>query len=675
MKLAFVHVCGFRGYRKPVRIDFADTFTIIDGRNGVGKSTIFDAVEFALTGTITKYLDAKADRESVDDYLWWAGDDRTEGELSARFVEVGFRDGDNHFEIKRTPVDSKDLDVREKVERLFDPEYAPKQAITQLCASTIIRDEHIARLSLDLKESDRFTLLRDAIGAIDAEDWIRRAQALVASSTSRVKLALEEVEQAKAAQAVAARQMDQARAALPATSLLNQAADRLQTALRTSAALDQLPDAARRHLADIASQIERLRSLVDQFDEIARIRNTLPDLDTLVFESEVSAVVAEAELGDRVAALADVQVSGTLSERARQLEALVDLGRRLGQRDGHCPLCDSNIGHDAFEQGLQSAIALARQLDAQAVEQAEKERARDEAQAAMEQADQSYQRALHKHKQAATMLEEYDSEREALSLGDATLDDLNRRIVGLTTEQAAISTDLRLIEAVYLNQVIARAQDSQSTSTEQMRRAEARLGRARLAESRAKAIYDAARRAAAETLEQRLDRVLPLMSELYKRLRPHPVWSDIEYSVRGDVKRFLKLQVGGDINPQFVFSSGQRRATGLAFLLSVNLSIAWSRWRSILLDDPVQHVDDFRAVHLAEVLAQLCQAGRQIVCAVEDSALADLMCRRLSTSEAVSGKRITLGTDRDGALSLTGDQQVAPLNRRALVLPNEPLTA
>ena len=51
MRLRYVHLHGFRGYRKPVRIDFAESFTIIDGRNGVGKSTIFDAVEFALTGT------------------------------------------------------------------------------------------------------------------------------------------------------------------------------------------------------------------------------------------------------------------------------------------------------------------------------------------------------------------------------------------------------------------------------------------------------------------------------------------------------------------------------------------------------------------------------------------------------------------------------------------------
>jgi chromosome segregation protein len=104
--------------------------------------------------------------------------------------------------------------------------------------------------------------------------------------------------------------------------------------------------------------------------------------------------------------------------------------------------------------------------------------------------------------------------------------------------------------------------------------------------------------------------VLPLIAELYRRLRPHPVWEDIDYKIRGDVRRFLRLQVGDELNPQFIFSSGQRRATGLAFLLSVNLSLAWSRWRSILLDDPVQHIDDFRSVQLAEVMAQLSAGGR-----------------------------------------------------------------
>ncbi len=199
------------------------------------------------------------------------------------------------------------------------------------------------------------------------------------------------------------------------------------------------------------------------------------------------------------------------------------------------------------------------------------------------------------------------------------------------------------------------------------------VARARL--RRALRLYDAARRATSETLDRRLERVLPLMSELYRRLRPHPVWNDIEYSIRGDVRRFLKLQVGEALNPQFLFSSGQRRATGLAFLLSVNLSLAWSRWRTILLDDPVQHVDDFRTVHLAELIAQLVSEKRQIICAVEDAALADLLCRRLPVNRPQGARRVTLGPDTDGALAKLAERFVSPLVRNSLLSGPEQLAA
>jgi hypothetical protein len=262
-----------------------------------------------------------------------------------------------------------------------------------------------------------------------------------------------------------------------------------------------------------------------------------------------------------------------------------------------------------------------------------------------------------------------------MNLAGATLESIQKRGAALEEERQAIAANLRIIDTYSLDQAVARATAEGESATQRVQRAEAGLGWARLADTRAKAIFDAARRSAAETLDERLGRVLPLMSELYRRLRPHPIWTDIDYSVRGDVQRFLKLKVGADINPQFVFSSGQRRATGLAFLLSVNLALAWSRWRSILLDDPVQHVDDFRAIHLAEVLAHLCQSGRQIVCAVEDSALADLMCRHLPSSNLGSGKRVTLGSDNDGALAITEERNVAPFNRRVLVIADQPLSA
>ena len=183
----------------------------------------------------------------------------------------------------------------------------------------------------------------------------------------------------------------------------------------------------------------------------------------------------------------------------------------------------------------------------------------------------------------------------------------------------------------------------------------------RRAEAIASALHDAARRAGSETLDLRLDRVLPLMAELYGRLRPHPVWQDIEYSIRGDLRRFLSLQVGDGLNPQFLFSSGQRRATGLAFLLSINLSLAWSRWRSILLDDPVQHVDDFRTVNLAEVLAQLVANGRQVVVAVEDAALAELLARRMPVLGVGEASRLTLALGSEGSSTIVRRSDPVPM--------------
>jgi chromosome segregation protein len=249
-----------------------------------------------------------------------------------------------------------------------------------------------------------------------------------------------------------------------------------------------------------------------------------------------------------------------------------------------------------------------------------------------------------------------------------TRNDVIQRIEDLRSTLEVVQRDLRIVGTLRFSTELEKARRFEADIQVRLGRAQEKFGRTRKAEATAQALHDATRRAAAESLDRRLDRVLPLMSELYRRLRPHPIWRDIEYSIRGDVKRFLKLQVGDELNPQFLFSSGQRRATGLAFLLSVNISLAWSRWRSILLDDPVQHVDDFRTINLAEVLAQLVSEGRQIICSVEDPALADLLCRRLPVSHAGEAKRVTLGLGADGSSSKIVERTLNPFSRRTLVV-------
>jgi chromosome segregation protein len=177
----------------------------------------------------------------------------------------------------------------------------------------------------------------------------------------------------------------------------------------------------------------------------------------------------------------------------------------------------------------------------------------------------------------------------------------------------------------------------------------------------AREIERSVRRVSAEIIDERLAQISPLLNELYQRLRPHADWRTIDYSIRGDVRRFLSLKVGDGLNPQFVFSSGQRRAAGLAFLLSVHLARAWTPLRSLLLDDPVQHIDDFRALHLIEVLAALRSDGRQIICAVEDPALADLLSRRLISTATQGGRRVDIELGPLGATSVVTDREIYPM--------------
>lgn len=673
MKLAYISLCGFRGYRKPVRIDFSESFTILDGRNGVGKSTIFDAVEFALTGTLDKYSDAKADGETVADYIWWNGGSPTP---ETHYVEVGFEDGDGIVTLRRTRLDTpSEDDLQALTSRLCDRAAMPKSPLQQLCASSIIRDEHISAMSLDLSEVERYARLRDALGAADAGDWLDRGSKLVNAARKRVQAAASEAEAANREAASASKRIDEIRASLQDEGVLSAAADRLRALVGSAAPADRLAEPVREWLAATAGTLRCLSELAQARDHIAQLRRSLPDIEVAFDAAAVGVFRAEAELAQRSERAPPLIGSGSLEQRAAALVALISAGRSVGLQDGCCPLCGTTHTEASFTTGVEDAAARAQRLssDTAAAAEQEQELARAGAALAGARARLVEQRKL--HEEAAHAIAEYD--RRAASVGLLAAADttaIRARQAEVSQTLTAAEADLRILETLRLNEALARASAAKTTADAVYAEAERRLGLARRAERHAQALHDAARRAAGETLDRRLEQALPLITELYQRLRPHPFWATIGYKLRGDVKKFLRLQVGDELNPQFLFSSGQRRATGLSFLLAVNLSLAWSRWRTILLDDPVQHVDDFRSIHLAEVMAQLTASGRQIICAVEDAALADLLCRRLPAPAGVKGRRITLGPDADGAMAKQRDELLPPLPQLALLPPASRIT-
>jgi DNA repair exonuclease SbcCD ATPase subunit len=671
MKISYVEAHGFRGYRNRVRFTFGERFTVVDGRNGAGKSTIFDAIEFALTGHISKYNDAKADGETVADYIWWTGEGFPSGD---RYVEVGFKDTDSESDIvvRRSQLAGPDESVMQQVlAGLCDLRTAPKAPLSQLCASTIIRDEHITSLSLDLKEIDRYALLREALGATDSEEWIQRAAQLVSAATQRMKAAEAGVVAANSDAVSAARRLDEIRANLSDDATLAEAVARMREFTKSSGSADELAGPARQRLADVGEEIRRLREVADQSSTIAAMRQQLAQLNSTVAQATDAAEAARENLDSL--AVAEPQLPQLApGEVAQSIMQLVSLGRRIGLQDGHCPLCASGQSASKFEAGLRRAEELANRLDEESARLERIKEQRSTAETEAQSAEAFLAASKMRLESTADVINVFERNLGELGLTDSEVEIVARkRANDLERTVDVARRDLRVLDTLRFNEALESAQTSFADANSRVARAQEAFGTAQRAHTTAHALHDATRRASAETLEQRLERVLPLMAELYRRLRPHPIWNDIEYSIRGDVKRFLKLKVGDDLNPQFLFSSGQRRATGIAFLLAVNLSLAWSRWRSILLDDPVQHVDDFRAVHLAEVAAQLVEDERQIICAVEDSALADLLCRRLPISQIGDGRRITLGNDAEGSIAKLVDRALPPLLRHTFLEPRD----
>lgn len=671
MRLDFIEVCGFRGFRDFVRINFGLGFTVITGRNGVGKSTICDAVEFAITGSIDKYAVEKAAKESLSDYIWWRGD----GVPKAHFVTVSFVDDDSKsFTITRTRESGSNHSADE-IQASLCSGPVPENALWQLTRTSIIRDEWIAALSVDLTETERFDLVRSALGALEGSEAGSRAKAVVAATEATLSEDESAYEAARARLADKLTQLSETQATLSRSGDMSSALQVVETA-----APDAPPElvgrltAGRKALANGRTRLDRMGEAlqIGREVELAQAAYEMPE----AVGNRVAALrahdAAQREHQDAQKAVSEAEQRLKREEEmdaiAASLSLLVEHGERVGLHEDHCPLCAAYRTPEEFSAGvaaalhritsLASGVQFARDALTTAKEKLLLSSLTLQAAAGVLEADAEELSRLRRREEGHVsyyeswgldfhFINDPNGLEQAISLERDRLIDLERALIVLEASLAVSQTS-----SIESNISVLRAEVDKLAQV---------VSRSQAAATAAREIERSVKRVSAEIIDERLAQISPLLNELYQRLRPHADWRTIDYSIRGDVRRFLSLKVGNGLNPQFVFSSGQRRAAGLAFLLSVHLARAWTPLRSLLLDDPVQHIDDFRALHLVEVLAALRLDGRQIICAVEDPALADLLCRRLVSTATEGGRRLDIDLGPLGATSVVTDQEIHPM--------------
>jgi chromosome segregation protein len=673
MKIGYIEIVGFRGFRTKTRFDFPSGFAVITGRNGVGKSTAFDALDFVLTGTISKYDVRGAKGGGLEEHLWWIGEKAPED----HYVSVGFTDGNGmSMELTRRrdgSLSSGDLVALAPL-LCKNAEEMPSWADT-LMRTSLIRDESIAALSFDLSEQARFAAVRAALGAGEVADVGARLKAITKQAeiakeeqVTRHTKAHEELGRALTALTEARSAVDRQNDVVAAEKLIQAKFDKtLEGGKNYTEAGRQLMNERRQRISAIRSALadgERLqaeRSRIETSDFLERLRaqqELLSQTELSLYASRGRAKIANEEFAR--AQVRDATLSSYLT--------LLDSGEKVGLQNGHCPLCASPQEQQQFMDVIHAAREILKEKRPEAAE------ASSDLSAASQEARQIESRL-------STLTEELrqmEAQRSRVTENYAELTvrfrDLNIGTPSETGEATQamlrLQEDLSLIEQATSVVETSGAQDRVASSISKVDQLRAhveeeatRLTLAERAVERAIQIEKAAKVVGNEIISEQVDTVLPLLKELYQRLRPHADWREIEIDIAGQVRASLNFSVGDGKNPQFLFSSGQRRAAGLAFLLALHLSRPWCGLETLLLDDPVQHVDDYRALNLVEVLSTVRRSGRQVIIAVQDGALADILCRRLRSSLKENGKRFDLGTDLDGSAIIFEEREVAALSR------------
>jgi DNA repair exonuclease SbcCD ATPase subunit len=696
-------------------------FTVISGCNGSGKSTFCDAIEYVFTGDIRRGSGYSENQEGYGDYIRWQG----EGEpADGTYVRLHVQDKDGRkIVLERefeeplgvcrgvggdgAPDNEVENAEEEVVSRLCDSGQAPDAPLRRLCETSIIRDERITDLSVEAGERDRYKFVRRALGTDVFADSVERAEKVRDKFLDKVDELNDQLEIHETEVNRLLSDIDAAREEAEDIESVEESVAFVKDRLVETGRLDvgkeisttELCTRARKLVIDLREQANELSHVLSDFNELhdrieryqeggdaaRRLRELSEEIEKVqnrIDQAEARIEALEAELDDFQKRQPD---SANMAE-------LHHLGEEMGlTEEGECPLCGESHTPEEFEARLRllrsNVDDIIDQIDDlnDQIEQRreqhknlcgqkeglekERDKLRDKRSTLISRLKAVRERAEH-------MLEEEDTgemDERAGALGR----DVQQEIPDLDTDVFERGINRRRRLRTQLDEKIADVEAS--LALEKIERLEAELDeeqhkREKVQEELryAREQYEQAdkvrKRIEAEEGQVHKDRIrklAPLLTELYSRLRPHVDWKSLETKVRGDIQLYLRFDVD-DKNPRFFFSSGQRRAVGLAFLLAVHLGCTWSRLNTLVLDDPVQHIDDFRALQLTEVLSAIRRSGRQMIVTVEDEALARLLRRRLRSSEAEEGQHVQMTYDSRSGVQIDEQTMIGPMPERML---------
>lgn len=702
----WIEIEGFRGFAKRQRLDLDASVVILAGPNGTGKTSFFDAVQWLLIGTLERLEPWRVRRNTehvVNQYHAASGEPAT--------ISAAFRIDDRSVELRRTGrYDGSQLEWREGGTPLFeaDAERALAEALTPVGRTSLSRSllssgllqQDVIRDVLEDKPAERYDQLAAILGLNAIAGFPaaakRRADRLATEGARARKVVGDLEEAARGARerivslrARAAQTPDVAALRSDLAERIGQRAD----LVRPRDELPLSPDDAQQLRAAAGLAAETLSGLMQPdpiIEEWAAEKAATPDeLDRL--QQQVASAGDSTQ--DARSALADAErlyeQEGEVSSRLSRLatEAIPLLG-------DECPVCGQAIDGEHVRAHLEQVIAegstrlpqlrdgreeAAAALAKRAEEQELAEKALAEAAVRAERISQA-QAQEQAWRARLTEAVEHIAERfelgaeEALAQGDRAALQAAREAL---SEIARLASDLSS-SLGWMNELaaVSSAEDQLSGIEDQAQEARERAAKASATEEEARTLQRAAVRAATSVTDERFAIMRPIIQDVYARLDPHPTFTDLRFAV--DVYRERGIASAQVLDPEheltadplLVFSSSQANVVALSAFLALGWAAGEDAMPFLLLDDPLQSLDDVNALGFADLCRHM-RGRRQLIVSTHDQRLANLLERKLAPRRRDQRTRSLrfVAWSRSGPLIDPSDidAQVDQGERRALV--------
>jgi DNA repair exonuclease SbcCD ATPase subunit len=683
MRITGLELSGFRGFAQTQRFDLDADAVIVVGANGRGKTSIFDAVLWAVAGRIPRL--GEDDKKLVSMYSM-SGEARVSLDLRTMDGQACHlvRRFDSQQQYLQLEVDGEVLRGAAAKSRLLEilwPEGLVSSdsdaALATAMTRSVYLEQDLVRQFIEADtDQDRFKTVSELVGAgmvTGLSLQLERARtAWTAATNTRARegqatrqrlanieaqlLRLSQVSDAESANVeevwaewwARAEEMGVSNRRIPGPDSI-EAASALDAAVKELAAVRHANDRRRDLAIDLLSDVGA-RAVAELTDET-------------LLRKEWEAAQRDVELARR--ALADAENRAARERRAQvelreareELRALARLAlRHLGDR---CPVCAQRYDQAETRHRLQELAGApegdmgpssADEVAALAAALEERERILASVEVRLRQAEQSA-------RELRVWMAERD--RRAAELGvDASLgsDTIKKQLESIAEQLAETTASLVVHQEKGEQLALTLAQAAESARKAELER-ELMIVRGDVAElddllqSReqtgdlANQILEGLREAGSDVVAAQVKRIVPLLQRIYARVDPHPAFRAVRLLTRISRGRGRMVTEIDDRladlsteSPEAVLSSSQMNALAVAVFLALNLGVT-TPLRLAMMDDPLQTLDDVNLLGLIDLLRRT-KDRRQLLVSTHDARFGSLL--ELKLRPVANGQRTRL---------------------------------